>query len=116
VNSRVRRDMAAPAIVSSTTPSVSVVVPTYRRERILCDSLSHLLSQRYPHFEVVVVYMKQKSRLGLPLFVGFFAARGALYVARARGGARDWLRLMGGLWEGFRAFGRGDAGRARGPT
>jgi len=53
-------------------------------------------------------YMKQKPRLGLPLFLGFFAARGALYVARARGGARDWLRLMRGLREGFRAFERGE--------
>ena len=53
-------------------------------------------------------YMKQKPRIGLPLFLGFFAARGALYVARARGGPRDWVRLMRGLGEGFRAFGRGE--------
>ncbi len=49
-------------------------------------------------------YMKQKPRLGLPLFLGFFAARGALYVGRARGGPRDWLRLMDGLRQGFRAY------------
>ncbi len=74
-------------------------------------------------------YMKQKPRLGLPLFLGFFAARGALYVARARGGLRDWVRLMRGLCEGFREFEhdkgepgdapaldqRGEAGAGQGP-
>ncbi len=62
-------------------------------------------------------YMKQKPRVGLPLFLGFFAARGALYVARARGGLRDWTWLMRGLAEGFRAFERGEdmeAGVGRG--
>ncbi len=59
-------------------------------------------------------YMKQKPRIGLPLFLGFFAARGALYVARARGRPRDWVRLMRGLGEGFRAFERGERSGADG--
>jgi GT2 family glycosyltransferase len=59
-------------------------------------------------------YMKQKPRIGLPLFLGFFAARGALYVARAHGRPRDWVRLMRGLGEGFRAFGRGERSGAGG--
>ena len=61
-------------------------------------------------------YMKQKPRIGLPLFLGFFAARGALHVARARGRPRDWVWLMRGLGEGLRAFGHGEGAGADGPS
>jgi GT2 family glycosyltransferase len=35
--------------------SVSVIVPTYRRGNILCETLEYILSQDYPCFEVIVV-------------------------------------------------------------
>jgi len=48
-------------------------------------------------------YRKNKPRVGLPLFLTFFVARGALQVVRAGGGLRDFLRLLRGLSEGWRA-------------
>lgn len=36
-------------------PLVSVVIPTYRRERALVDSINDVLKQEYPRFEVIVV-------------------------------------------------------------
>jgi GT2 family glycosyltransferase len=69
-----------------------------------CREATWLDSKYWLFHNSALFYLKQKSRLGLPLFLGFFAARGALYVARAHGGAGDWLRLMEGLREGFRAF------------
>ncbi len=41
--------------VSSTTPRVSVVVPTYRREDLLCQTLDGLLAQSWSPLEIVVV-------------------------------------------------------------
>lgn len=49
-------------------------------------------------------YLKAKPRATLPLFLGFFAARGALYVAQARGGPGDWVKLMRGLYDGWQAY------------
>ena len=36
-------------------PSISVIVPTYRREEPLQNTLTHLLQQDYPNFEVLVI-------------------------------------------------------------
>lgn len=36
-------------------PLVSVIVPTYGRDEVLCDTLRGLLSQDYPRYEVIVV-------------------------------------------------------------
>jgi GT2 family glycosyltransferase len=36
-------------------PLISVVIPTYRREKLLCDSIADVLKQDYPNFEVLVV-------------------------------------------------------------
>ena len=69
-----------------------------------CREATWLDSKYWLFHNSALFYLKQKSRLGLPLFLAFFAARGALYVARAHGGAGDWLRLMRGLREGFQAF------------
>ncbi|HEY9737159.1 MAG TPA: hormogonium polysaccharide biosynthesis glycosyltransferase HpsN [Trichocoleus sp.] len=38
-----------------TWPLLSVVIPTYRREAVLRDTLKSVLQQDYPHFEVIVV-------------------------------------------------------------
>jgi GT2 family glycosyltransferase len=34
---------------------VSVIVPTYQRGEVLCETLEHILNQSYPHFELIVV-------------------------------------------------------------
>ncbi|MBD0336496.1 MAG: glycosyltransferase family 2 protein [Cyanobacteria bacterium Co-bin13] len=38
-----------------TWPFLSIVIPTYRREGVLRDTLKSVLQQDYPHFEVIVV-------------------------------------------------------------
>ncbi|MGF1497797.1 MAG: hormogonium polysaccharide biosynthesis glycosyltransferase HpsN [Elainellaceae cyanobacterium] len=37
------------------TPLVSIIIPTYGREQILCDTLADVLKQTYPAFEILVV-------------------------------------------------------------
>ncbi|MFM7909082.1 MAG: glycosyltransferase, partial [Microcystis sp.] len=36
-------------------PLISVIIPTYRREEPLKDTLDDLLKQDYPDFEVLVI-------------------------------------------------------------
>ncbi|NMF82187.1 hormogonium polysaccharide biosynthesis glycosyltransferase HpsN [Nodosilinea sp. P-1105] len=36
-------------------PTLTVIIPTYRREAVLCDTLASLLAQDYPAYEVIVV-------------------------------------------------------------
>jgi glycosyltransferase involved in cell wall biosynthesis len=36
-------------------PMVSLIVPTYNREEVLCRTLGHLFEQDYPNYEIVVV-------------------------------------------------------------
>ena len=35
-------------------PLISVIIPTYRREQVLRDTLTDVLAQNYPNFEVLV--------------------------------------------------------------
>ncbi|MBO0348903.1 glycosyltransferase, partial [Phormidium pseudopriestleyi FRX01] len=35
-------------------PSISVIIPTYNREKVLRDTLADVLQQDYPDFEVLV--------------------------------------------------------------
>ncbi|MEL6815688.1 MAG: hormogonium polysaccharide biosynthesis glycosyltransferase HpsN [Cyanobacteria bacterium J06598_3] len=43
----------------STLPFISVVVPTYGREGVLCDTLKSVLAQTYPAYELIVVDQTQ---------------------------------------------------------
>ena len=36
-------------------PTISLIIPTYRREQILKDTLEEVLKQDYPHLEIIVV-------------------------------------------------------------
>lgn len=36
-------------------PLISIIIPTYRREQILKDTLEDVIKQDYPHFEILVV-------------------------------------------------------------
>jgi GT2 family glycosyltransferase len=38
-----------------TAPSVSIIIPTYNRGSITCETLGHLLRQDYPNFEIIVI-------------------------------------------------------------
>ncbi|MEO1620609.1 MAG: glycosyltransferase, partial [Cyanobacteria bacterium J06632_3] len=37
---------------ASTEPLISVVIPTYGREAVLCDSIKSVLAQTYPAYEL----------------------------------------------------------------
>lgn len=43
-------------------PSISVIVPTYQREAVLCQSLTSLLAQDYADFEILVVDQTQQHQ------------------------------------------------------
>ena len=43
----------------SIQPLISVIIPTYERETVLCDTLRNLLKQTYPAFEAIVVDQTQ---------------------------------------------------------
>ena len=36
-------------------PLISVLIPTYGREQVLCDTIADVLKQEYPHYEVIVI-------------------------------------------------------------
>ncbi|MEM9816924.1 MAG: hormogonium polysaccharide biosynthesis glycosyltransferase HpsN [Cyanobacteria bacterium P01_D01_bin.6] len=40
-------------------PSISIIVPTYQREAVLCSTLADVLKQDYPDYEVIVVDQTQ---------------------------------------------------------
>lgn len=39
----------------SKSPSVSVIIPTYNREEVLCDTITSALAQNYQSYEIIVV-------------------------------------------------------------
>ena len=39
----------------SESPFWSIIVPTYRRERVLCETIQYLLELSYPHYELLVI-------------------------------------------------------------
>lgn len=43
----------------SDSPFWSVIVPTYRREQILCETIQHLLGLSYPNYELLVIDQTQ---------------------------------------------------------
>lgn len=69
-----------------------------------CREASWIEGRYWLYHNSALFYRKRKPRLGLPLFLAFFAARGVVHVLRGRGGARDHLHLMRGLARGLRAY------------
>ncbi len=43
-------------------PLISVIVPTYQREKVLCNTIANVLQQDYPHYEVIVVDQTQQHQ------------------------------------------------------
>ena len=39
----------------SANPLWSVIVPTYQREKVLCETIEHLLALSYPHYELLII-------------------------------------------------------------
>jgi glycosyltransferase involved in cell wall biosynthesis len=56
-----RTDILSSSILTgATTPKISVIIPTYGREAILCSTLASVLEQDYSNYEVIVVDQTQQ--------------------------------------------------------
>ncbi|TAF03014.1 MAG: glycosyltransferase family 2 protein [Nostocales cyanobacterium] len=71
-------------------PLISVVIPTYRREKLLRDSIVDVLKQDYPHFEVLVVDQTQTHEPETQAFLEDMAATGKIKLF-----ILDWASLPG---------------------
>jgi GT2 family glycosyltransferase len=78
----------------SQLPKVSVIVPTYGREQVLCTSIEDVLAQDYPDFEVIVV---DQTPQHLP-------ETEAKLAQWADGGKIQWHRLRWASLPGARNF------------
>lgn len=76
-------------------PLVSIIVPTYRREDALRDTLRDLLKQDYPHFEVLVVDQTPTHEPETELFL----------QSQLEAGKIAWYRVNWASLPGARNFG-----------
>lgn len=74
----------------SNSPLISVVIPTYRREKLLQDTIVDVIKQDYPHFEVLVVDQTQTHTPEIQAFLDEMAATGKIKLFRL-----DWASLPG---------------------
>ncbi|TAE60315.1 MAG: glycosyltransferase [Nostocales cyanobacterium] len=81
----------------SNYPLISVVIPTYRREKLLQDSIVDVLKQDYPHFEVLVVDQTQTHEPETQAFLDEMAASGKIKLYKL-----DWASLPGARNYGVR--------------
>jgi GT2 family glycosyltransferase len=72
------------------SPLISVVIPTYRREQLLRDSIVDVLKQDYPNFEVLVVDQTQTHEPDTQAFLVEMAANGKIKLFNL-----DWASLPG---------------------
>ncbi len=82
-------------------PALSVIIPTYGREAILCDSIADVLKQDYPDFEVLVVDQTRNHEPATAQYLQDLAAAGKI----------SWLQLEWASLPGARNYG---VRRARG--
>lgn len=59
-------------------PLISVVIPTYRREKLLCDTIKDVLQQDYPNFEVLVVDQTLQHEAETQTFLQQMSAAGKI--------------------------------------
>ena len=64
-------------------PFVSIVVCTYKREQILCDTLRALLRQLYPSFEIIVIDQTPRHLPETQKFLDTLVAQGRIRYYRA---------------------------------
>ncbi len=53
----------------SSNPFWSVILPTYQRERVLCETIDHLLALSYPNFELLVIDQTPKHEIETEQFL-----------------------------------------------
>lgn len=69
-------------------PFISVVIPTYGREEILCESIESVLAQTYPAYELIVVDQTQDHQPKTQAFLDQMAAEGKIKLYQV-----DWASL-----------------------
>ena len=53
----------------SDSPFWSLIVPTYRREQVLCETIQYLLGLSYPHYELLVIDQTSDHEEGTRQFI-----------------------------------------------
>ncbi len=71
-------------------PLISVVIPTYGREAVLCDSIKSVLAQTYPAFELIVVDQTQQHEAETQAFLDGLAAEDKIQLYKVA-----WASLPG---------------------
>ena len=72
----------------STWPLISVVIPTYGREAVLCDTIKSVLEQTYPAYEVIVVDQTKDHEAATQSFLTGLADEGKIDLHTV-----DWASL-----------------------
>ncbi len=78
-------------------PLLSVIIPTYGREEVLCNSILDVLEQDYPNFEVLVVDQTAKHQPEIEVFLAEQHAAGKIKWFRV-----NWASLPGARNYGIR--------------
>ncbi len=71
-------------------PSISVIVPTYQREDVLCSTIAELLQQDYPDFEILVVDQTQEHKPETQAYLQSVVASGKIQFHKL-----PWASLPG---------------------
>jgi GT2 family glycosyltransferase len=71
-------------------PSISVIVPTYQREDVLCSTITDVLQQDYPDFEVLVVDQTQDHQPETQAYLADMAENGKIHYFQL-----PWASLPG---------------------
>ncbi|WP_042341277.1 hormogonium polysaccharide biosynthesis glycosyltransferase HpsN [Calothrix sp. PCC 7507] len=78
-------------------PLITVIIPTYGREEILCDSVNDVLKQDYPNFEILVVDQTPKHKPEIQAYLEELAKAGKIKWFHL-----DWASLPGARNYGVR--------------
>ncbi len=79
------------------SPLLSVIIPTYGREKVLCDTLTDVLAQDYPHVEVIVVDQTSTHEPGTQCYLTELVTRQAIHLFTV-----PWASLPGARNYGIR--------------
>lgn len=71
-------------------PKISVIIPTYGREGILCSTLASVLQQDYPNYEVLVVDQTQRHEAETQIYLDQLVDQGKIRLFQV-----TWASLPG---------------------
>ena len=71
-------------------PLISIIIPTYQREAVLCETLRSVLQQDYPAYEAIVVDQTQTHQSATDAYLNDLAATDAIQLYRL-----EWASLPG---------------------